>query len=143
MSADSLPDGYHTVNPFIVADGAEELMTFLATVLRGVERERITRSDGRIGHAEMQIGDSVVMLTDATEALPARPGTFYVYVDDVDDAYTRAIGAGGASRSEPANQFYGNREAGIVDPWDNIWWIATLFEEVPPQSLQARYEAQP
>lgn len=82
------------------------------------------------------------MLTDATDQLPARPSAFYVYVDDADETFARAVAAGGAVRSEPANQFYGNREAAVVDHCSNIWWIATAVEAVPVADLQARYDAQ-
>ena len=133
--------GYHNVNPFLIADGAGELVGFLAATFGAVERERITRADGTIGHAEVEIGDSVVMLTDATASLPARPGAVYVYVDDVDACYRQAVRAGAISRSEPADQFYGNREGGVVDRWGNIWWMATVLEEVPAEELQARYDA--
>ena len=139
--SDESADGYHSVNPFVIASGAEDLMAFLAEVFGAGEKERITRPDGSIGHAEMLIGNSIVMLTDATEALPARPGALYVYVDDVDSAFRRAVAAGATVRSEPADQFYGNREAGVVDRWGNIWWMATPTEVVPADQLQARYDA--
>ena len=134
-------DGYHSVNPFVIASGAEELMSFLAEVFGAAEKERITRADGTIGHAEVLVGDSIVMITDATEALPARPGAFYVYVDDVDPAFRRAVAAGATVRSEPAEQFNGNRDAGVVDGWGNIWWMATPIEQLPAEELQARYDA--
>lgn len=138
----SLTPGYHSLCPFVIADGAQDLVEFLAAAFGATERERITRTDGSIGHAEVQIGDSVVMLTDATGQLLARPSAFYVYVDDVDETFARAVAAGGAVRSEPANQFYGNREAVVVDRCSNIWWIATAVEAVPAAELQARYDAQ-
>lgn len=132
---------YRTVNPFVIASGAEDLVGFLGTVFDGTEQERITRADGTVGHAEVAIGDSVIMLTEATPDLPARPAAFYVFVDDVDDCYRRALAAGAVSRTEPADQFYGNREAGIVDFCGNVWWIATVIEHVAPEELQARYDA--
>lgn len=135
------PAGYHSVNAFVIVDGAGSLIDFLRDAFGAGERERITRPDGTIGHAEVRIGDSVVMLTDATEQLAPRPSAFYLYVDDVDETFRRAVAAGAAVRSEPADQFYGNREAGLVDPWSNIWWIATAVREVPPSELQARYDA--
>lgn len=141
MTDRTVPAGYHSVNPFVIVDGAASLMAFLAEVFGATEQERITRPDGTIGHAEVAIGDAIVMLTDAPEALPARPSAFYVYLDDVDEAFGRALAHGAECRSEPADQFYGNREAGIVDPWGNIWWMATPIEEVPASELQARYEA--
>lgn len=132
---------YHSVNPFVIAERVEELIGFLAAAFGGTEQERITRSDGTVGHAEVAIGDSVVMLTEASLELPARPAAFYLFVDDVDACYRRALDAGAVSRSEPADQFYGNREAGIVDRRGNIWWIATVVEQVAPEELQARYDA--
>lgn len=132
---------YRSVNPFVIAADAEGLIGFLGKVFDGTEQERITRSDGTVGHAEVAIGDSVVMLTEASPDLPPRPAAFYVFVAAVDDCYRRALAAGATSRSEPADQFYGNREAGIVDPWGNIWWIATVIEQVAPEELQARYDA--
>ncbi|HZT67924.1 MAG TPA: VOC family protein [Acidimicrobiales bacterium] len=142
MSERSAPAGYHNVNPFVIVEGAQQMMGFLGDVFGAVECERITRGDGTIGNAELAVGDSVVMVTDATGALPARPSAFYVFVPDVDDAFARAVAAGGQPRTEPTDQFYGNREAGVVDRWGNIWWIATPIEEVPASELQARYEAQ-
>jgi PhnB protein len=132
---------YHSVNPFVIAEGAEDLIGFLGAAFAGSEQERITRPDGTVGHAEVAIGDSVVMLTDANAALPARPSAFYVFVDDVDACYRRALAAGAVSRSEPADQFYGIREAGVIDRWGNIWWVATVVEQVAPEELQARYDA--
>lgn len=135
------PTGYHSLNPFLIVDGADSMIGFLSEVFGGEERERITRPDGTIGHAEVSVGDSVVMITDANDSLPSRPSAHYVYVDDVDETFAKALAHGAVARSEPADQFYGNREGGVVDPWGNIWWIATVLEEVPPDELQARYEA--
>lgn len=137
-----MPDahGYHNVNPFVIVEGAEALMGFLGDVFEGRERERITRTDGTIGHAEVQIGDSVMMISDATDTLPARPSAFYLFVPNVDVTFNRAVQRGATVRSDPADQFYGNREAGIVDRWRNIWWMATPIEDVPASKLQARYD---
>lgn len=132
---------YRTVNPFVIVAGAEDLIGFLGEVFDGTEQERISRADGTVGHAEVAVGDSVVMLTEATPELPARSAAFYVFVADVDDCYRRALATGATSRREPADQFYGNREAGVVDRWGNIWWIATVIEQVAPEELQARYDA--
>lgn len=136
------PIGCHSVNPFVIARDAAALMAFLAGTFGGVERERISRDDGSIGHAEVQIGDSVVMLTDATGELPSRPSAFYLYVDDVDDAFDRALRHGATARSEPADRFYGNREAGVTDPWGNIWWAATVIEEARPTDTEGQHGAQ-
>lgn len=134
-------DGYHSVNPFVFVDGAEDLIAFLGATFGGIETERLARSDGRIGHAEVRIGDSVVMVSDATESFPARPCAHYVFVGDVDTVYERAVAVGASSLREPSDQFYGNREAGVVDPWDNVWWIATVIEAVDDTEIQRRWQA--
>lgn len=135
-----MSQGYQAVNPFLFVDGAQRLIDFLGEAFGAVETERITRPDGAIGHAELRIGESVIMLSDATVELPAGRCAHYVYVDDVDRVYERALAAGGSALRQPANQFYGNREAGIRDPLGNIWWIATVIEEVPAGELQRRFE---
>jgi uncharacterized glyoxalase superfamily protein PhnB len=141
VASDRLPFGYHNVTPFLIVDGVQDELSFMCAAFGAVERERITKPDGRIGHAEVQIGDSVIMLSDASDALPARPSAMYLYVDDVDAAYSHALNAGATSRSAPADQFYGNRESGVIDPAGNIWWIASVIEEVRPEDLQARFDA--
>ena len=133
--------GYHRVNPFLVVDDAEGLLSYLTAVFAATEVERILRPDGAIGHAEMRIGDTVIMISHSTPAFQARPSYHYAYVADVDAAYQRALAAGSTSISEPENKFYGNRECGVRDPFDNVWWIATLVEHVPAEQLQSRFDA--
>lgn len=133
-------DGYHAVNPFILVDGAAELLAFCTAVFDGEETERITGPEGRIAHAEVRIDNSIVMVSDASEAFPARPCADYVYVRDVDATYRRALAAQAVSLREPTNQFYGNREAGVTDPFGNIWWIAAVVEAVSPEELQRRWQ---
>lgn len=140
MVNDPVPDGYHNVNPFIFVDGAEGLVGFLVETFAAEETERITRPDGRIGHAEVRIGDSIVMVSDASEMFPARPCAHYLFVEDVSASYQRALTTGATSLREPTDQFYGNREAGVVDAFDNIWWLATVIEEVAPDELQRRWQ---
>ncbi|MBO0729570.1 MAG: VOC family protein, partial [Acidimicrobiaceae bacterium] len=102
--------------------------------------ERITKPDGSVGHAEVRIGDSVIMLSEATDRFPQGRSAAYVYVDDVDAVFQRALAAGAQSLSEPSDKFYGNREAGVSDAFGNIWWIATAFEQVAPSELQQRFD---
>lgn len=132
--------GYHNVNPFILVEDATGLLAFLTEVLGGVETERITRQDGTIGHAEVLVGDAVVMLSQANETLEARPCAHYVFVDDVDAVYARALGGGASSLRAPSDQFYGNREACVIDECGNLWWLAEVIERVPSDELQQRYE---
>ena len=135
-----LGDGCHAVNPFIVVEGAADFLAFCAAVFDGEETERITGPEERIAHAEMRIGDSIIMVSDASLAFPARPCAHYVFVRDVDATYRRAVAAQAVSLREPTNQFYGNREAGVTDPYGNVWWIATAVEAVSPQELQRRWQ---
>jgi len=94
--------------------------------------------EGRVAHAEMKIGDSIIMMGDASSQNKAMPSQLYVYVDDVDTVYKRALEAGGTSISEPTNQFYGDRNASVRDPVGNIWGISTHVEDVPPEEMQRR-----
>ena len=125
-----LPDGYHSVNPYIVVDGVERLIDFLAEVFDGVEQgEREIRRDGTIGHADVRIGDSLVMLSEATPDYPARPCVQFAYVDDVDAVFRKALSAGARPITEPAEQAWGDRVGGFHDPFDNRWWVATHLRD--------------
>jgi PhnB protein len=130
MSGVALPDGYHSVNPYIVVDDAERLIRFLVDVFGGQERaeQRELRPDGTIDHGEVRIGDSIVMLSETSEAYPARPCVHFVYVDDVDITYRDAMRAKAKSILEPTDQSWGDRVCGFVDSFDNRWWVATRRE---------------
>ena len=93
-------------------------------------------------HAELKIGDSIIMLSDSTPEFMAMASMLYVYVEDVDVVYKKALQAGGTSVSEPKNQFYGDRSAGVRDPLGNHWGIVTHFEEVSPEEMRKRMAAQ-
>ena len=97
--------------------------------------------DGRIMHAQVTIGDSVVMMGEPSGEFKPMPGSIYLYVNDTDAVYKRALEAGATSFMEPADQFYGDRNAGVKDPSGNIWFIATRKEDVPPDELARRAEA--
>ena len=96
---------------------------------------------GAIMHAEMRIGDTMVMLSDATPENPPMPIMIHLYVEDADRVYKRALAAGASSLREPADQFYGDRSAGVKDAFGNQWWLATHIEDVSPQELQKRAAA--
>jgi PhnB protein len=136
-----LPDGYHSVNAYIVVDGAERLIGFLDAAFDGAVHELLPAPDGLIGHAEVRIGDSIVMLTDGKAGHPAQPCSIYLYVDDVDATYRRALDAGATSVMEPADQFYGDRNGGVVDPTGNTWWIATHLEDLSSEEILERSQA--
>ena len=141
MAVKSIPDGYHTVTPYLTVQGAAKLIEFLKQAFAAQETERITQPDGTIGHAEVRIGDSVVMMTDSAGERKPMPSGIYLYVNDTDAVYKRALQSGATSIMEPADQFYGDRSAGVQDPCGNQWWIATHKEDVPPAELKKRAEA--
>lgn len=105
------------------------------------ERERMATPDGAIRHAEVIIGDSIVMMGEATSQWKPMPSTVYVYVPDIDATYQRALQAGGRLLREPRDEFYGDRTAGVEDPCDNQWWIGTHIEDLAPEEMQRRAQA--
>ena len=135
-----IPDGYHTVTPVLMVRDAAGLIDFIKRAFGAEETERFSGPDNRVMHSEVRIGDSIIMLGDACDEAPA-PGSFYLYVGDVDAAYERALSAGATSLAGPSDQFYGHRVARLVDPSGNRWAIATRKEDVPTAELQRRFEA--
>jgi uncharacterized glyoxalase superfamily protein PhnB len=140
MATKHTPDGYHSITASFSVDGAQKFVDFLKQVFEAKERFRMDGPGGRIMHAEFAIGDSVIMLGDAMPDWPAKSNSLYVYVDDVDTTYKRAVQAGATSVREPTNQFYGDRSASVTDPFGNSWGIATRVEDVPPDELKKRAE---
>jgi PhnB protein len=147
MAVKPIPDGYHTVTPYLIVPDAARLIDFLKQAFDAQESVRMARPDGRVMHAEVRIGDSVVMMGDAGDASPVRSCMIHLYVPDADATIThfvgtrRALQAGATAVREPANQFYGDRSGGVKDPFGNDWWIATHVEDVPPEELRQRAEA--
>ncbi len=135
------PAGYHTVTPYLTVMEPERLIEFLTQAFDGQATEALKDADGRIQHAEVRIGDSMLMIGGAREAAAVKPAVFYLYVPDTDALYQRALAAGGISLMEPADQFYGDRNAGVQDPLGNTWWIATHKEEMSAEELQRRSDA--
>ncbi len=138
MTLDPKPEGFHTVTPYLLVEGAEALLEFAAKAFDAVEGTRHSLPDGKIMYADIKIGDSIVMISDAREEFGASPAMLYVYVDDVDATYQRALEAGGVSIREPTDEFYGDRAGGVRDPCGNQWWIATRKEDVSPEEMERR-----
>ena len=136
-----VPEGYHTVTPYLVVTGVAKLMDFLKQAFGAVEIERHSRPDGTIQHAQMKIGDSMLMMGDAQEPWKPAPATFYMYLEEVDATYQRAMEAGGVSLGEPKDQFYGDRIGAVQDPSGNQWWLATHTEDVTPEEIARRAKA--
>jgi PhnB protein len=136
-----IPDGYHTVTPYLVVKGAAELIEFMKHAFGAEEIMRHATPEGGIMHAEVQIGDSRIMLGEACGEFRPMPAMIHLYVNDADAVYRAALGAGGTSLREPADQFYGDRSAGVKDAWGNQWWIATHKEDISPEEIKRRSEA--
>jgi PhnB protein len=141
MAVKAKPDGYHAITPYLVVDGAARLIDFLEEVFDAQEVERLAAPGDRIGHAEVRIGDSLVMLADSHGEREPLQMMLHVYVDDADAVYQRALAAGATSVQAPADQFYGDRSGGVKDAFGNLWWIATHIEDVPPAELKRRAQA--
>jgi len=138
-----IPDGYHTVTPMIVVEGADKVIGFLEKVFDAKELGRVSRPDGKIGHAEVKVGDSKVMISEAggSKDCVATPANLYVYVKDVDAAYKRALKAGASKMVEPADMFWGDRYGAVRDHGGNTWGIATHVEDVTPAEIEKRAAA--
>ena len=137
-----IPAGYHSVTPYLVVEGAPKLIDFVTRVFNAEEIARMNGPDGRVAHAEVKIGDSIVMMSDATAEFQPVASQLYVYVDDIDKTYKRALDVGATIVREPKTQFYGDRNATVKDPAGNIWGIATHVEEVSPEEIARRMKEQ-
>jgi PhnB protein len=132
-----IPDGYHSIQPYLMMVDCTKTIAFLATVFGGQEKMVMKHENGRIMHAEVQIGNSVIMMADENPEVEAyapahyggSPVSLMVYVDDCDTTYGAALAAGATSLREPADQPYGDRMAGILDPFGYKWWIAHPIPE--------------
>lgn len=129
MAVKPIPDGFHTVTPYLLVQGVPRLIEFLEKAFDGKVIHRSTGEDGTINHAQVQVGDSMVMMGEARDQWKPMPGMLYLYVEDVDTLYQRGIQAGGTSVQEVANAPYGDRVGGVQDPTGNQWWIATHIED--------------
>jgi uncharacterized glyoxalase superfamily protein PhnB len=133
-----IPEGHHTVTPFLICTQADLLLEFIKNAFNGEVLYRMPGQDGKVMHATARIGDSIIMIADATDKLEPMPTMLYLYVKDVDAAYKQAISAKGISIRVPTDEFYGDRSAGVKDPWDNQWWIASHIEDVDPKEMEQR-----
>jgi len=141
MAVKPIPENYPRVSPYLVIKNVEETMDFIGYVFDGKVREKMKMPDGSVNHGEMNIGDSVIMMGKASDEHPPLNAMLYIYVEDTDKAFNRAIEKGATSLMEPADQFYGDRNAGVKDKNGISWWIATHFEDVSEEEMQKRNEA--
>jgi PhnB protein len=141
MSVRPIPEGYHSITPYLTVPGVARLLDFLREAFGAEQQVRMDGPDGRVMHAEVRIGDSMLMMGEPQGDAAPMPASLYLYVPDVDSIYARALAAGAVSISEPATQFYGDRHGAVKDPCGNQWWIATHVEDVPSDEMERRAAA--
>jgi PhnB protein len=149
MATQPIPDGYHTVTPYLAVDDATEAIVYYTNAFGAKERVRMETPDGKVGHAELEIGDSLVMLSDPFPQASTKPpnelgGTsvsVFMYVEDVDAVVKQAVDAGATVTMEVADQFWGDRFGSVKDPFGHLWSIATHVEDVPPEEMAERAKA--
>lgn len=147
-----IPPGYHTATPYLIisAGKASQALQWYKDVFGAVEEFRMPTPDGRVGHAEIKIGDSHIMLADeypemgyrGPESLGGSPGLIMLYVENADSVFQKAVANGAKERQEMKDQFYGDRSGTITDPFGHYWTVATHIEDVPPEEMQRRMSQQ-
>ncbi len=149
MATKPIPEGYHTLTPYLAVDNATEAIEFYKRAFGATERMRMPGPQGTIAHAELEIGDSLVMLSDPFPQSSTRPpkelggtsGSVFMYVEDVDAVVRQAVDAGATVTMEVADQFWGDRFGSVSDPFGHTWSIATHVEDVPPEEIAERGKA--
>jgi PhnB protein len=145
-----IPDDYPRVTPYLIVDGAGAAIDFYCSVLGATERVRMPAPDGRIGHAELQLGNSMIMLADENAQMDARgpramggtPVSLHVYVEDSDAVFGRAVQAGAKALRAVEDRFYGDRSGQFEDPFGHRWDVSTHVEDVPPEEMSKRAAAE-
>lgn len=128
-TAPGVPEGYHTVCPYLIVDDADRILEFMQQAFGATQRELHRTPEGRVMHAEVQIGDSVVMLGETNEDFSDFKAMIHLYVPDADEVFRRALEAGARTVRELADQDYGDRTGGVEDPAGNQWWVSTRVAE--------------
>jgi PhnB protein len=149
MAVQPIPDGYHTVTPYLTVDDAVKAIEYYKKAFGAKERVRMDTPDGKIGHAELEIGDSLVMLSDPFPQASTQPpkelggtsASVFLYVEDVDAVVKKAVDAGATVTMEVADQFWGDRFGSVQDPFGHVWSIATHVEDVAPEDMAERAKA--
>ncbi|MGH8647095.1 MAG: VOC family protein [Gammaproteobacteria bacterium] len=149
MTVKPIPDGYHSVTPYLSIEGAADAIEFYKRAFRATELFRLVAPSGEIGHAEIKIGDSVIMLADPCETGPFRSPQslggssigLHVYVEDVNALFAQAVDAGAKGLKPVQDQFYGDRTGTLEDPFGHVWFLATHKEDLTPEEINKRAEA--
>jgi len=144
-----IPEGYHSITPYLIIKGASEAIEFYKRAFGATELFRMAQPDGRVGHAEIKVGDSAIMLADefpemghkGPASLGGSPVSLLLYVEDVDAVYAQALSSGAKQDRLVENKFYGDRGGSLIDPFGHIWHIATHVEDLSPEEMQKRAAA--
>jgi PhnB protein len=145
----AIPEGYHSVTPYLIINGAADAIDFYKKAFGATELFRMPAPEGKIGHAEIKIGNSPIMLADeapemgyrSATTLSGSPVSLMIYVEDVDRLFKQAIAAGGTEVKGVQDQFYGDRSGTLTDPFGHVWHIATHVEDVSPEEMNKRMKA--
>ena len=141
MAVKPVPEGYRTATPYLIVKDAAKLLDFVKSAFSAKVNEEHRMPDGRVAHADVMIGDSHVMMGQASERWPESTGSILLYVPNADRSYESALKAGAKSVQKVEHQFYGDRLGGVVDPCGVTWWISTHVEDVPHDELERRMRA--
>ncbi len=142
-NVDPIPHGYHSVSPYVNVIDVGAYINFLSQAFNAKKLFSMDGPDGKIGHAEVRIGDSILMLGPVRAENQPSSSSFYLYTEDCDSLYQRALAAGATSIQPLTDHFYGDRSGGVKDPVGNSWWVATRKENVSPEELQTRMAVAP
>jgi PhnB protein len=146
MPAKPIPEGYNTISHHLAVDDAGEAIEYYKRAFGATERGRMNAPDGRVAHAELQLGDSVVMLADPFDQSSTKPpkelggasASLFMYVEDVDAAFQRAVDAGATATMPPEDMFWGDRFSTLTDPFGHVWNLATHIEDLTPEEIEER-----
>jgi PhnB protein len=141
MAIHHIPEGFHSVTPYLIVEDAEALVEFILKTFDAEEKSRFLDSDGKIMNAELRVEGSLIELSDASPAWPALPAALHVYVPDVDATYRKALAAGATSLEPPADKFYGDRSASVRDATGVTWYLATHIENLSAAEIERRATA--
>jgi PhnB protein len=134
----NIPEGSSVVSPYMIVESVEKELAFLKRVFNAEIKYDVKDAEGFISHSEVRIGDSTIMLGRANQNFPPTESMIYVYVDNADDVYEKALKEGAASLMKPEDRFYGNREGGVKDIYGNTWWIAQYIRTVPQEEIEQK-----
>ena len=149
MAVRAIPEGHRTVAPYMAVKNGAAALEFYKNAFGATEQYRLMLPDGRLGHGEVRLGDSIIMLSDefpeyggkSPQTLGGSPVSIHLYVEDVDAFFNKAVAAGAKARKPVMDQFYGDRSGQLEDPFGHLWWVATHKEDVAPEELQKRAQA--